>query len=134
MVQDLLVHFGAVKMDIPDRIVDQVRLWRFKAVVLVLTPGQEFRFNAPLFVFRPGENKPLGCGVLYLAGNLLQVDAMLDYSLPERLEVETGRKHWIFPHVMHDLRDTKPPTITHLLISPAETSDPQHYPIGTALL
>ena len=121
-------------MDIPDRIVPESRLWRFKATVLPLKKAEgPYRFRSPLFIYRQGDFQPLGCGVVFLSGHALVAEIALDYSIPERLEVETGRQHWIYPHVTYDLTKNEV-KIDYLVISPNATTDVEHDPIGTALL
>ena len=109
-------------MDIPDRIVPESRLWRFKATVLPLKKAEgPYRFRSPLFIYRQGDFQPLGCGVVFLSGHALVAEIALDYSIPERLEVET------------DLTKNEV-KIDYLVISPNATTDVEHDPIGTALL
>lgn len=120
-------------MDLPDRIIDQARLWRFKAVVFPELK-EEYWFQSPVFVHREGQVGALGCGVLYVSGNALHAEIALDYAIPERLDVQTGKKYWIYPHVKFDLEEPGPPAIHYLVLSSSPPVDPRHEPIGTALL
>jgi hypothetical protein len=70
---------------------------------------------------------------VFLSGSALLAEVALDYSIPERLEVETGRNHWIYPYVTHNLV-TNEIKIDYLMISPNASVDIEHDPIGTALL
>ncbi|MGH7703151.1 MAG: hypothetical protein ACREMO_08650 [Gemmatimonadales bacterium] len=94
-------------MDIPDRIIgDDVRLWRFRAEVLRVTEPGLYRYRNPVPVTAAG--KLVGFAAIFgnvcgaFGGPLVKdfrADVAIDYHLPERLDVEAGRRLWTLPQV-----------------------------------
>lgn len=117
-------------MDIPDRIVTEERLWRFKAMVIRVSPGAVFAFTNPVPVYTVGNratSKLIGCAVLYLEGKDIIADGVLDYATPERLDIETGQRQWWLTPV------TKNGQISQLILDTQGLSL-EHLSIGTPLL
>lgn len=96
-------------MDVPDRIIgDEVKLWRFRAEVLYPREAALYRYRNPVPV--TAGNRIVGFASLmanvsgsftssaYLVRAFL-ADVAVDYSLPERLDVENGKKLWVLPQV-----------------------------------
>lgn len=118
------------EMDIPDRVVAEERLWRFKAMVIRVTPGTFLSFNNPVPVHTVGiggRSKLIGCAVLYVEGGDIIADGVLDYATPERLDIETGQRQWWLTPV------TKNGFIKELILDTQGLSR-DHLSIGTPLL
>jgi hypothetical protein len=85
-------------MDIPDRIIEDVRLWRFTATVLPEVDSNiEYQWQNPLQIY--AGDVLVGCGSLYLQDGQFLADCAVDYALAERLDVQTGTEVWCLPRV-----------------------------------
>lgn len=60
----------------------------------------DFRYENPVPVF--SDDKLVGFAYMYRMGQSLYADVAVDYSIPARLSVETGEKHYLLPYTrMH---------------------------------
>ena len=92
---------------VPDRIIgDEVKLWRFRAEVLHPRDAALYRYRNPGPVTAGG--KLVGFAAMQANINAMYptplvrcfiADVAVDYSLPERLDFETGKKLWLLPQV-----------------------------------
>lgn len=84
--------------DLPDKILEEPRLWRFSAIVMAhLSPDTVFQWMNPVPVY--GDGKLVGHASLYSNKHKLLGDFVVEYQLPERLEVEIGNRVWTLPTV-----------------------------------
>lgn len=83
----------------PDRYIDDdVKLWRFQSVVLHRLEGEtEYRVRNPIPVTAGG--KLVGFASIFCEYGRLIADVAVDYGLPERLDVENGKKLYTLPRV-----------------------------------
>ena len=125
-------------MDIPDKILEEVRFWRFKSVVLsILDPVISYSWSNPLPVY--SGNKIVGHANLYVENGKLLADHVVEYATPERLEVEVGNRVWTLPNVeVYPATLTSPNAFTAIRIKRIELRtdciDPDHNHIGEGVL
>lgn len=94
-------------MDIPDRIIgDDVKLWRFRADVLRrFEPDALYLYRNPVPVVAGQQLvgfAAIGAEEHYSRNpppHRIWADAAVEYELPERLDVETGRRLFLLPRV-----------------------------------
>jgi hypothetical protein len=87
-------------MDVPDRIIEgnDTKLWYFTAMVLPdVDPNVSFQYQNPIQIY--ADCRIVGCGVLYEQDRQLFAECAVDYSIPQRLDAESGAKVWCLPHV-----------------------------------
>lgn len=97
---------------VPDRIIDEdTKLWRFRSVVVsALQDGIAYRFRNPVPVTAGG--KLVGFASVWVSAvtgiEEILADVAVDYAIPERLDVENGRKYWTLPRVEVYRRFSRP--------------------------
>lgn len=127
-------------MDIPDRIIEDVRLWRFRAQVMSKwdpnncsgrdgNDPREFRVLNPVPVYADG--RMVGYGAVTFQYGTVYADVAIDPAIPQRLDVETGIKQYLLPKVTVFAPKMAPPRPKRDLYAPWQVhctwgSDPEY--------
>jgi hypothetical protein len=116
-------------VDIPDRIIgDDVKLWRFRAMVLPELDHSCW-YHIPSLVNVYSGNTVVGCVNLELQDREIWGDFKVDYSIPPRLDVQAGNRIWCLPNVRISWGEIEVVTVESVILSTDCTSD-THLPIS----
>lgn len=128
-------------MDVPTRIIEEERLWRFKAMVLPRAyQSVKYQFQNPIPITSAG--RLVGCAVLYIDSGNIMGDCVVDYSIPERLDCEAGIPTYALPRCTIQSTSFKgwngsPPSGSVIIITALELrhdcTESAHEPIGATL-
>lgn len=95
-----------------------VRVFRFKTVVMALDLGTEARVVNPVPVFTD-EHKLIGFADVHAGSALVTAKVAIDHQTPERFDLESrNRKHWMDAIVeyrgMASSHNGRKPTVLHI--------------------